>query len=430
MKYNQRESACHLWLVALLGLAFIACDSSSGGDDEMAGETMAGETMAGDQPPMSMGWSVWQTNLPCDDKAAMHWDDDLHGVWGCGKRGDAGLWSTTDGGATWTEQRRITDKVNGFARDASGRLFAAGQFGGAVALIDDSNPELFSLTPLYERSRNSSTSVEQGESIGITSDGQILADSLTGTTAVYFAGMNASGQEWMSTVCTEEGTGVTPIEGTDGSWCELSGVSDLTLTDPSASSGQITNIIVHEDRFYAAGWYIADEGKVRLPTQASGLAPYHMTEVKVQASGTGELIDLSIDGQGTLFTAGTDGDGNTPLVYSCPTSADCYTSAGWTRVEPEFMFLDQYWIDGTSARDGRGIASHGDLTIAVGNFVPNNKGGWAIITRDGGQTWEDLTPTLLAASGAEGRLGMFYNVHVFESGKAIIVGDTSFVFTP
>ena len=375
------------------------------------------------------GWQIFGGTLPCADKAAIWFDDDDNGFWGCGKSGTGGLWTTTDGGLTWTKQARVNEKINDFFRDSTGRMVLAGQFGGPVAELDESNPAILKAEPLYQRGNNGFTSVEQGESVAVTSDGQILVDSLTGTTAAYFPGDNAAGKAWFEQTCTGDDASNFNPDSTN-TWCELHGVDEGKLADPEATVSQISSIILHEDRFYAAGRWIADAGKVQLPSKLEG-ATYHMQQLDVQDGGNGEMMEITSTGNGSLVAVGTDQSENFPLLFTCPAGSDCYAAEGWTRAELDFFFIDEYWtLPASGSRDGRAVASAGDIVVAVGNFVPNGKGGWALISYDNGTTWEDLTPALNELDLEKERVPMLYDVHIFESGKILLVGDTSYIYTP
>jgi hypothetical protein len=59
----------------------------------------------------------------------------------------------------------------GITRAPDGRLIIAGSFGGPVAVVDESNPDLLKIEPLYFRGNNANTTVAQGESVAVTSDG-------------------------------------------------------------------------------------------------------------------------------------------------------------------------------------------------------------------------------------------------------------------
>lgn len=372
----------------------------------------------------SSGFTIWAGSVPCADKAGMWWDNEETAFWGCGKRGDAGLFTTTDGGMTWTTQKKVGAKVNGFMRGADGKMYMAGQFGAGAAVLDETKPTLMDYEPLYVRGRNAYTSVEQGESIGVTSDGQILVDSLNGTTAAYSPGKNAAGKAWFEATCTGDDPSNFNPDATK-TWCELHGVSEDKLDDPNATVSQLTEIQVVNDKFYAAGRYINDPGKVRLPSKKAG-ATYHMQTVFVQdLKEKGEMMDIKVWENGRIIAAGTDQSNFTPLIYLCAEGADCYESKSWERIEPDFL----YDYD-DSSRDGRAVDGNGDTIVVVGNFVPNGKGGWAIKSDDGGKTWMDLTPELKKLDPKSNKVDMLYNVKVFDSGKILFFGDTNYVYNP
>jgi hypothetical protein len=146
----------------------------------------------------------------------------------------------------------------------------------------------------------------------------------------------------------------------------------------------------------------------------------------------GEMFDIEVSENGVIFAAGTNQSDNFPLIFRCDAEAtDCYDRTNWTILELDLFFINDYWTSpGSGSRDGRAIAVHGDTVVAVGNFVPNGQGGWALISQDGGITWEDLTPALNALIPNRQRIPNLYDVHIYESGKVLLVGSTSFIYQP
>ncbi|PIQ23912.1 hypothetical protein COW36_11580 [bacterium (Candidatus Blackallbacteria) CG17_big_fil_post_rev_8_21_14_2_50_48_46] len=379
-------------------------------------------------PNMPSGWSLFTGSVPCSDKAAIWWDNDNKGFWGCGKSGNGGFSTTTDGGMTWTAQRKFDGiKVQGITRDPNGQLYISGQIGsGPVATVNESNPERMDYTELYARGKNAYTSVAQGEGVAVTSDGQILVDSLTGTTAVYSPGKNAAGKSWFANTCTgKDPSNFNPDA--SNMFCELHGVGEETMANPSATAYQITAVQAVNDKFYATGRKINEPAQVRMPSKLDG-ATFQFQTVQLQKSNQdGEMLDMVVWQNGRIVTVGTDQTSGAylPLIYLCSEGKDCNTASSWQSIELDlhgFKYSD-------SARDGRAVDGSGDIIVVVGNFVPNSIGGWAVMSDDAGKTWKDLTPELTKLS-PKGKLKNLYDVKVFASGKIMIYGEDNFVYQP
>lgn len=327
---------------------------------------------------------------------------------------------------TWTAQRKFDGvKVQGLTR-ASGTLYVSGIVGsGPVGTVNESNPERMDFTELYARGSNAFTSVAQGEGVAVTSDGQILVDSLTGTTAVYSPGNNAAGKAWFSSVCTgKDPSNFNPDS--SKTFCEMHSVGEEKLDDANATAYQVTAVQAVNDKFYATGRRINEPAKVRMPSKKAG-ATYHLQTVQLQKSSeAGEMLDLVVWPNGRMITVGTDQSSGAylPLIYLCSEGKDCYNTANWQDIELDTQGF-KYEL---SARDGRAVDASGDTIVVVGNFVPNT-GGWVVMSKDAGKTWQDLTPALAALS-PKAKLNLVYDVKVFPSGKIMIFGEDNFIYQP
>lgn len=394
------------------------------------GSTNTGNTgtSTGNNTSGSSGWAL-AAEAPCSDKATMWWDSTDKGFWGCGQAGTEGLSTTTDGGKTWIQQKKFGGiKVQSITRAPNGTLYIGGENGDSpVVKVDESSPDKLDYTELYTRGNNGFTSLQQAENVAVTSDGQILAESLTGTKAAYFPGNNAAGKAWYDKYCanTKDKSEYNPIE--NNTWCEVRGVGEERLDDASKGVYQITALQAVNDKFYATGRYIADPAHVRLPSKRSD-GVFHFQSIQLQKNNeAGEMYDLKVWENGRIVTVGTDQERGAfmPLIYLCQTGSDCYNPSNWQDIE-----LDDHGFDyPDSARDGRAVDGAGDNIVVVGNFVPNAKGGWAVHSADGGKTWKDLTPTLKAIS-PKGKLENLYNVKVFNDGKIMLFGDDNYIYTP
>ena len=160
-------------------------------------------------------------------------------------------------------------------------------------------------------------------------------------------------------------------------------------------------------------------------------ATFQMQQLYLQSRGSGEMLDITVTDDGSIVAVGRDNSESFPLIYTCSAGSDCYTADGWTRAELDLFFIDPFWTSPAGgSSDGRAVASSGNVVVATGNFVPNGQGGWALLSKDGGKTWEDLTATLLALQPQKNRVPNIYDVHVFESGKILLMGETSFIYNP
>jgi hypothetical protein len=378
-------------------------------------------------PSAASGWALFSGSVPCADKATMWWDDDNTAFWGCGKSGTNGFQTTKDGGMTWTQQVKFGGlKIQGITRAPNKTLYVSGIIGsGPVGTINETNPERLDYTELYESGNNAFTSVGQGEGVAVTSDGQVLVDSLTGTNAVYHPGNNAKGKDWFTKTCTGEDRSNFNPDSTK-TWCELHGLGEETLADPSAEAYQVTGVQAMNDRFYATGRRINEPAKMRMPSKLPD-ATYQFQTVQLQKSSEdGEMMDLYVWPSGRIITVGTDQTSGAylPLIYLCDAGKDCYTASNWQDIE---LDLHGFKYD-KSARDGRAVDASGDTIVVVGNFVPNT-GGWAVMSKDGGKTWTDLTASLAALTKNK-KLDLLYDVKVFPSGKIMLFGEENFVYTP
>ena len=361
------------------------------------------------------GTSGWATSgsPPCSPNA-LWFDDRDNGFAACGdKNSGEGLYTTHDGGETWTSQKKLGSvRINDIRRGPDGLLYAAGQdqIGGSpVFTIDESNPEkLEVLADLYPWGDKAFTKVGQAENVAVTEDGQVFVDSLTGTTAAYTPGAGKSVETWCD---GSDSSNFNPTP--DFGWCELHGVGEESLADPNANAYQIRAVRAYGNKFYAVGSQINDPAKARMPSKLPG-ALYHFQTVQLQKDGEdGELLDMHMWSDTKIIAVGSDQSGYLPLIFIC--DGDCYDKAAWTQIE-----LDDWDMSWDEAA-GKAVAVQGDHIIVVGNQVPTSKGGIVVESTDGGKNWTDLTPVAAAAT-AKGKLGELENVELFPNGDIYIVG--------
>lgn len=357
-------------------------DDSGEGGSEDAGSTGEPETTGG-------GEFSWREGAgPCGGSItnAMWFDDRMNGFIGCGENASGeGLFTTIDGGATWDDNVRFKEvRIMDIRRGPDGVLYGAGihQLDDyAVWSFDESGANIDS-EGLYTSSNNAFLAVNQAENAAITEDGQMLIDSLTGTTAAY----RAAGGEFV----------------------EVDSLSEDLLDDPDASGYQVRRIKALDNRFYAVGSVINDPARVHLPSQLDG-ATHHFHTVLLQPdTRDGELLDMHIWDAQRMIVAGFDQSERFPLIYRVD-GGDPYSGDSWEQIE-----LLDFGIEYEGGIEG--ISVSGDTVVAVGEKVPTSSGGFIVISQDAGVTWEDVAPEEL------GKLPTLSRVKLFESGEMVLAG--------
>jgi len=346
--------------------------------EEGSGDTSGGDTSTGGgeetgEPGGPLAWS--EIAGPCGGSGtnALWFDDRMNGFVGCGENGDGeGLFTTTDGGASFEENIRFNEvRIMDIRRGPDGVLYGAGihQLDGYPLWSFDEGA-MINATGLYTPSNNAFLAVNQAENAAITDDGQMLTDSLTGGTAAY--------------------------RPAGGEFEEVGSLGEALLSDPDASSFQVRRIVANDNRFYAVGSVINDPARVHLPSQLDG-ATFHFQSVLLQPeTRDGELLDMHVWDSQHIIVAGHDQSEQFPLIYLID-GADPYDSANWEKIELFDSGLDYQ----AGVND---ITVDGDTVVMVGEKVPTAQGGFVIISEDGGRTFEDITPE---GAGALSRVWMF-----------------------
>ncbi len=373
---------------ALLGLG---CDLGLGSQDDGAATTEDVTAGRGWVYSTSQAWEE-QSDAPCRPNA-LWFDDRQNGFMGCGDKAvGAGLWTTTDGGLTWQGHENFSEiRVNDLRRAPDGLLYGAGQFlaGEApVFTIDEGGPAL-GATGLYVWGNQASTKVGQAENIAVTADGQVLLDSLTGTTAAY--------------------------KDAQGSFTELHGLGEEQLTDPEAPAYQVRSIAAYKNRFYGCGSLINDPARVRLPSKAPGATFHFETLVLQDESEDGELLDMHLWSDTRMIVVGSDQSGSQPLIFVL--NGDPYSRAAWTQIN-----LSDDGIEWAGRAFDVSVA--GERVVVVGEKSPSSKGGFIVASEDGGLTWSDVTPDTDA-----GKIASLESVWLFEDGDIVAMGETTWIHT-
>lgn len=358
----------------------VTSDGSDSGSDGSGSGGMADETGGGPQ--------VWsELPGPCGGSAtnAMWFDDEDNGFVGCGENAEGtGLFVTIDGGASWEPQMKFGNvRTMDIRRGPDGVLYGAGtdQLDGfSMWSVDESGAQLEPVG-LYTPSNNAFTSVGQGENAAVTAAGQILVDSLTGTSAAY--------------------------RPAGGEFEEHRSVGEAAIADPdNAPAFQVRRIVAFGEQFYAVGSLINDPARVHLPSLMPG-ATFHFQTVQLQPdTRDGELLDMHMWSETHMIVAGHDQSERYPLIYVV--DGDPYVGENWQQVA--------LWDSGLEYEGGiNDIDVVGDTVVAVGEKFPTSSGGFVVVSHDAGLTWEDITPD-------EGGAGALSAVKLFDGGEMIVGG--------
>lgn len=284
-------------------------------------------------------------------------EDDTNVFWlGCGE-GSAGfgLFHSEDAGTTWSSPQTLppdyfeTFRVMSIQRAADDFLYVAGtQSPGSDMVVQvDTRSFPFTVTPILERGNLIGTTFSVGTFLR-NSEGVSVAESLTGTDVMARA---SDSQDFE--------------------------VIDSPLTDGSGL--QILDLELDSDDFYGVGSTIADPHVVMLPPGTPD-AVFALQPVSFETIGT--LWDLSVhDGQ--IFAAGVEEEENFGIIYT--SGADAYNVSMWSMTDAR-----------TVVGDGRttrfyGTCRRGDVLIALGDYSQSSD-GLALLSRDGGASWTDITP--------------------------------------
>ncbi len=361
-------------------------DNGTTGDDESTSGT-SGDTEAVDETgEQDLEWSPLPG--PCGGSAtnAMWFDDPSTGFAGCGENADGeGLFSTIDGGATWESHSAFNEvRTMDIRRGPDGVLYAAGtdQLDGfSMWSIDETEADL-ELTGLYTPSNNAFTSVGQGENAAVTAAGQILVDSLTGTSAAYRPAA--------------------------GMFEEHHSIGEAAIADPdNAPAFQVRRIVALDEQFYAVGSLINDPARVHLPSMDPA-ATFHFHSVQLQPdTRDGELHDMHMWSATNMIVAGHDQSERFPLIYLV--DADPYVGENWQQIELADSGIE--YQGGVNDLD-----ASGDTVVAVGEKYPTSAGGFIVLSHDGGLTWDDITPE------EAGGVGALSAVQLFDDGQMVVGG--------
>ncbi|MBT3222401.1 MAG: hypothetical protein HN348_25290 [Proteobacteria bacterium] len=285
--------------------------------------------------------------------------DDVGGMWlGCG----------SDEGLFYAEDPFFDDfyEVDGFdeylvydlEQAPDGRIYVAGGYWEGAPILVSLAGATIEEHLFYDPQ---TMPMGKTQNVALTSDGQVMVDSLTGGNIGYF-----DGNSWVEAYYWNEGS----LTGSDVGY-------------------QMSDLVSFGDAFFAVGSVIASPPAVFFPSEKVG-ATYHFEVVEItNDTRYGALEALVVLGEDHLIAAGADNSYHDTTLWNCTSS--CRDSSSWH--EQSFAFEAGKYTAIHFADDGL----HG---IAVGELDPQAAGGFVILTSDGGNSWTHVAaqfPGLTAA---------------------------------
>ena len=280
-------------------------------------------------------------------------------------------------------------RVNHVHRSSDGLLYVAGTgpLGRMVVSVDTSSSP-------YEIAEvlNAGTKADFSFTVGTflrAPDGSAVAESLTGGDYLFRpddnAGPDPQNDGWVNAYYWAGGT-------------ETHGVMDMAMYD---------------GEFYGTGSTIVEPPMVYLPDPNES-DPWRMTTVQL-ANGIGlykgEMWNIAIDQtDGTIVVGGINQIADIGMIYV--SGNDPYEASDWTEYSVASLLPGKAtWIRGVCANDGR-IVVVGELQAQAEPIV--------LVSDDGGQSFDDLTPTNAASTA-------LHRCVVFDDGSFAVTGAGGFV---
>ncbi len=296
---------------------------------------------------------------------ALHRDPDGTLWVGCGTtQNGTGLYVSFDGGPTW--QKVTTNpadtlsefRVNAIVRGHDGALYAGGvdtRLGSnnRVLRVNTGGTMPYPTTTILVATPQVGRQFTVGNYAEL-SDGRSLAESLTGFDKLF------------------RPSPTTPPAASN--W-----------TIPSASLDQFTQMIVHNDGFYAAGSRINVPPKVFLPPRNSSAQPWDLVEVILDPSFDGEMWGIAANND-RVVAVGVNQDTNTGMIYV--SSGDPYDAGNYQAHE-----LPDIIGTGGTGTWARGVCMRGNLIVVVGERQPlSGSTGRVMASSNGGTSFTNITP--------------------------------------
>lgn len=367
--------------------------SNAGGN---AGSNAGGSSGAAGSSSGALSWKGYGSPCGGNKINALWFDDTERGFAGCGENANGkGLFTTTDGGKTWSAQPKLGEvRVLDLRRGSDGVLYGAGTHtveGFSLFSLDETAPKNLKPVGLYTPSNQAFKSVAIGENAARTADGKIMVDTLVGG-AVALA---LPGKEYV----------------------EYSTLHEDQIADANTVSGFAPRRIkTLGNDFYAVGNKINESATIFLPSKKTSPA-YHFVPLQLQPeTQDGEPYDLHVWSATSIMVVGWDQSYQYPLIFVC--NGDPYVKTSWRQVD----LLDA----GITYKGGvNGLAVVGDKVVLVGTKIPSND-GFVLESPDKGTTWKDITP-----AGKEGPIEAMYRAQAFADGRIIVAGGAeAYVYAP
>ncbi|TVQ89590.1 MAG: hypothetical protein EA397_14540 [Deltaproteobacteria bacterium] len=305
---------------------------------------------------------------------------------GCGTGASGeGLYHTTDGGRTWSipaspggvlETMRVVD----LWRSPQGTLYISGTGSGGARVLTLVDGEVGSFY-LVPESRPAYWQTFLVGAFRVDGQGRALASSWTGDDVLYWPDVNEP-----------------PINGA-GWW------------EGAVSHGKFLSAETYDGRFYATGSTLSDPPYFYYDEVDSAGETLRMGAIRLSPEGAGsfygEAWDLAIDAQGDMLIAG---------VNQATNSAVAWYSVG-DPTEPSSWILNDLapLASGGSTTRLYGACRDGELLVVVGDYSQRGR-ALLFLSTDGGQTWEERSPTRGGQAVATLHRCQIVDEHLFVAG--------------
>ena len=358
----------------------------------LAGACLAGAVLGQPAHAISGDWTIYSHPCIAEQGNPLHRDSDGTLWVGCGAGASGfGLWRSDDQGQSWeipdTDDGDIIRffRVFDISRGHDGWLYVSGidsrtGITQRVIGLNTSQGEpletrivLFTV-PLVGRNFTVGNYRE-------LPDGRALADSEQGLDKLYrpSATTGASAADW---------------------------------TQPQPSIEAFTQIVTHNDGFYASGSRIAIRPRVFLPPTDPGAQPWQFVEVILDNSFDGEMWGIAVN-DSRVVAVGIDQDRNVGKIFV--SSGDPYNASNYTQTN-----LTDIIGTGGNATWARGVCMRDDLIVVVGERQPlGSNSGQVMASNDGGTSFHDIKPT--------GSVSTVSNCTIAPNGMVTVTGSSGFI---
>lgn len=154
---------------------------------------------------------------------------------------------------------------------------------------------------------------------------------------------------------------------------------------PSPTIEAFTQIVVHDNGFYASGSRIAIPPRIFLPPTSGSAQPWQFVELILDTSFTGEMWGIAASND-RVVTVGVNQDANMGLIYV--SDGDPYNPANY-----QVHRLPDIIGAGGVGTWARGVCMRDDLVVVVGERQPlGATSGQVMASNDGGLTFHNIKP--------------------------------------